>query len=103
MKPKSFYRFETIPSLLAAQAARYARACAIQTPSAEELNYSDLYQRTRVISDQLRALGLQKGSRIALSLSNGLNLSTLLLSVSSTSIAAPLNPVYREAELHSYL
>jgi acyl-CoA synthetase (AMP-forming)/AMP-acid ligase II/acyl carrier protein len=103
MKPKSFYRFETIPSLLVTQAGCYAHACAIQTPLAEELSYSDLHQRTRIISDQLRALGFHKRSRIALSLPNGMNLSVLLLAVSSISIAAPLNPVYREAELHSYL
>jgi acyl-CoA synthetase (AMP-forming)/AMP-acid ligase II/acyl carrier protein len=103
MKPKSFYRFETIPNLLATQGSRHAGACALQTPLAEELNYSDLHQRIEIIADQLKALGFEKRSRVALILPNGLSLSVLLLAVSSTSIAAPLNPFYREAEFHSYL
>jgi oxalate---CoA ligase len=103
MNPKSFYRFETISNLLATQASRHPGACAIQTPLAEELNYSDLHQRVKIIAGQLRALGFDKHSRVALVLPNGLNLSVLLLAVSSASIAAPLNPFYREAEFHSYL
>jgi len=103
MNPKSFYRFETIPSLLAAQAGRYPGSCAIQTPLAEELTYSDLHQRTKTISGQLSALGFRKNARVALVVPNGLNLSVLLIAVSSTAIAAPLNPLYREAEFQSYL
>ena len=100
---KSIYRFETIPNLLTAQAERRAGACAIQTPSAEELSYGDLHQRINNISSQLRALGLGRRSRVVIVLPNGMNMSVMLLAVTSTSIAAPLNPSYREAEFQSYL
>jgi acyl-CoA synthetase (AMP-forming)/AMP-acid ligase II/acyl carrier protein len=89
--------------LLTAQAERRAGACAIQTPSAEELSYGDLHQRINNISSQLRALGLGRRSRVVIVLPNGLNMSVMLLAVTSTSIAAPLNPSYREAEFQSYL
>ncbi len=103
MNSKSHYRFETIPTLLSTQAERRPHACAIQTPDAEELSYRDLHQRAISISRQLRALGLGKRSRVVIVLPNGLNMSVMLLAVTSTSIAAPLNPFYREAEFQSYL
>ena len=103
MRIKSSYRFETIPNLLAAQAERYAGACALlEVPSAAQLNYSELYQRVRSISSQLGAFGLGRRSRVAIVLPNGLNMSVMLLAVTSTAIAAPLNPSYRDAEFQSY-
>src|SRR5262245_52994857 len=103
MKSKSSYRFATIPDLLTVQAERHAGACAMQTTAADELSYRDLHQRVKNISSQLRALGLGRRSRVSIVLPNGLDMSVMLLAVSSTSIAAPLNPSYREAEFQSYL
>ena len=102
MRTKSSYRFETISSLLATQAETHARACALRDPVGEQLNYKDLHRRVASICSQLGTFGLGRRSRIANVLPNGLNMSVMLLAVTSTSIAAPLDPAYREAEFQSY-
>ena len=54
IKFQSSFRSATIPDLLTAQAERDARACAMQTPSGEELSYGALHQRVNNISASSR-------------------------------------------------
>lgn len=89
--------------LLAIQVERHGGACALQIPGGEQLSYGDVGQRVGKVSGQLRALNLTGKSRVAIALPNGLNMSIMLLAVTSTAVAAPLNPAYREAEFLSYL
>jgi acyl-CoA synthetase (AMP-forming)/AMP-acid ligase II/acyl carrier protein len=103
MRDKSSYRYPTIPSLLAAKARQHANACALQTSSGEQLSYGEVHRRIGEISKSLSKLNLGRNSRVAIALPNGINMSVMLLAVTSTSIAAPLNPSYREAEFQSYL
>ena len=55
------------------------------------------------IAYQLRSWGLDERSRVGIVVPNGLDMSAILLAVTSTSVAAPLNPSYRESEFQSYL
>src|SRR4029078_8587958 len=55
------------------------------------------------IAGQLGAFNLGRTSRVAIALPNGLDMSIMLLAVTSTAVAAPLQPAYREAEFLTYL
>ncbi len=102
-KSKSQYRFDKIADLLTRQAELRGTACALETPSGAQLSYTDLHRRVNNISAQLRAFGFGRSSRVVIVLPNGLNMAIMLLAVSSTAIAAPLNPSYREAEFEYYI
>ena len=103
MLSKSTYRFATIPNLLASQAERIGAARALLSRSGEQLSYQQLNERVCKIADQLRSWGLSPRSRIGIVAPNGLNMSVVLLAITSTSVAAPLNPSFREHEFQSYL
>jgi acyl-CoA synthetase (AMP-forming)/AMP-acid ligase II/acyl carrier protein len=100
---KSLYHFKTIPNLLSSQAERIGTACALRKPSGEQLSYQQLNERICKIAYQLRSWGLDERSRVGIVVPNGLDMSAILLAVTSTSVAAPLNPSYRESEFQSYL
>jgi acyl-CoA synthetase (AMP-forming)/AMP-acid ligase II/acyl carrier protein len=103
MFPKSSYRFATIPNLLSSQAARIDIACALKSRLGEQLSYQQLNERVCKIVNQLRSMGIGPRARVGIVVPNGLNMSVTLLAVTSASIAAPLNPSYREFEFQSYL
>ena len=100
---KSSYHFKTISNLLASQAERIGAARALRKLSGEQLSYQQLNERICKIAYQLRSWGLGARSRVGIVVPNGLDMSVILLAVTSTSVAAPLNPSYREAEFQSYL
>jgi acyl-CoA synthetase (AMP-forming)/AMP-acid ligase II/acyl carrier protein len=103
MYQKSTYRFATIPNLLAGQAERNRTSCALKSRSGEKLSYYQLNERVCKLVSQLRSLGVGPRARVGIVMPNGLDMSVALLAITSASIAAPLNPSCREAELQSYL
>jgi acyl-CoA synthetase (AMP-forming)/AMP-acid ligase II/thioesterase domain-containing protein len=65
----------------------------------EALTYERLEHFVTETAGRLRAHGLGPQSRIALVVDNGPEAATAFLSIAQAAAVAPLNPVYREAEL----
>ncbi|HEY8747697.1 MAG TPA: AMP-binding protein [Tepidisphaeraceae bacterium] len=95
--------FNTIHNLLEAQAQRYAAEPALLATGRHALSYAGLYEQSRRLADELRALGIGKGDRVAIVLPNGPEMAAAFLGVTMCAIAAPLNPGYRTAEFDFYL
>jgi acyl-CoA synthetase (AMP-forming)/AMP-acid ligase II len=68
------------------------------------ITYGELEARATDLASQLRSIGVEPGTRVALVFSNGPELIQLLLGVASVgAIAAPLNPAYTATEYAFYL
>lgn len=88
-----------ITSILAGQAGRRPNGTAIEVPGQPGFfSYSDLFHAVVSISSSLRAAGVTRQDRVAISLPNGPDTSLALLGAASTATAAPLNPAYLERE-----
>ena len=66
------------------------------------MNYQQLLAQTRFLGRQLRGLGIGKGDRVAIVLPNGPEMAAAFLAIASASVAAPLNPGYKESEFDFY-
>ncbi len=68
------------------------------------LTYAQVATRIETLAQQLVALGVRRGDRVALSLPNGPDVVLLLLAITALgAAAAPLNPAYTEPEVAFYL
>ena len=94
---------ETIYGLLRACADEAPEAVALVSPGHEPITYGQLLEQIDSTIKRLRGIGIGKNDRVAIVLPNGVELATLILAVSCAAISAPLNPLYREKELESYL
>jgi len=79
------------------------RAVAIAAPERTPLSYAELRHHLSKTIHTLNALGIGRGDRIAIVLPNGPEMATLLLSVMTAAVAAPLNPAYRTEEFDFYM
>ena len=91
---------ETIIELLA---SGEANAPAIAAPGRDPLSYEALRGDVARLAGQLRALGVERGERVAIVLPDGPELAITFLAVASCATVAPLNPAYREEEFRFYL
>jgi oxalate---CoA ligase len=96
-------RHESIYQLLRGWAEKTPEAVAFVSPDRESITYSQLLDQIDSTIISLREIGIRRNDRIAIVLPNGVELATLILAVSCAAISAPLNPLYRENELESYL
>jgi acyl-CoA synthetase (AMP-forming)/AMP-acid ligase II len=82
-----------------------AAAPALRTPEdGEPLSYGALDAVVVDLAGRLRALGVERGDRVAFALPPGPELVELLLAISALgAAAAPLNPAYAEPEFAFYL
>ena len=96
-------RSETIYQLVRGWAQETPEAVAFVSPGREPVTYSQLFAQIDATITSLRQIGIRRNDRIAIVLSNGVELATLMLAVSCAAISVPLNPLYRENELESYL
>ncbi len=78
-------------------------AVAFAAPDRPALSHGELRRHIVKIERTLGASGLGRTDRVAIVLSNGPEMATTFLAVSSCSIAAPLNPRYSTAEFDFYL
>src|SRR3954466_3050157 len=101
MNPKP-YRFQTIPQLLANQGIKRRGPGALKAISGEQLTYEQLHKRVSSLVEQLRTYGVERRTRVGIVLPNGIDMPVALLTATSASIAAPLNPLFREQEFQSY-
>ena len=91
---------ETIIELLA---SGDANAAAIAAPGREPLTYEALRDEVARLAGQLRALGVERGERVAIVLPDGPEMVVAFLAVAICATVAPLNPAYREEEFRFYL
>ncbi|WP_406403163.1 non-ribosomal peptide synthetase [Streptomyces uncialis] len=95
--------FTHLGQLLDRQAELRPDAAALHAPGREPTGYRRLRDRVASTGAALAALGVGRGSRVALVLPNGPDLALAFLAVAAHATAAPLNPAYREQEFAFYL
>jgi acyl-CoA synthetase (AMP-forming)/AMP-acid ligase II/aryl carrier-like protein len=93
----------TLAALLELRAAENAGATALLAPGREPLTYADLATHVRDIGSRLRELGIGRGDRVALLVSNGPEAASAFLAIAGVAACAPLNPAYTAAELEFFL
>lgn len=75
---------------------------ALVAPDLLPLSYAALRHNVADLAHQLQALGLGRGDRIALAMSNGPAMAVAFLAAATAATAAPLNPKYRPDEFAFY-
>src|SRR6185503_13284614 len=78
-------------------------AGAIAAPQRQPMSYAALRRHIGTTAEDLRRFGLGPNDPVGIVLPNGPEMATAFLAVTSAAAAAPLNPVYRQAELEFYL
>ncbi|MCA1829437.1 MAG: acyl--CoA ligase [Myxococcales bacterium] len=91
---------KTIPSLLAAGATG---APAIAAPGRKPTSYAALRALAARTVEDLNAMGIGRGDRVAIVLNNGPEMAAAFMSIASACATAPLNPGYRHDEFEFYL
>jgi len=76
---------------------------AIEAPGRDPMTYGGLCRQVRTAVEALNGMGYGRGDRIAVMLENGPGMATAFLAVMAGFTCAPLNPLYRKAELEFYL
>ena len=76
---------------------------ALRVPGGPTVTYDALRRQVDRLSADLRALGVQRGDRVAMVLPNSLEALVAFLAVSNVATAAPLNPAYKEDEFRFYM
>jgi acyl-CoA synthetase (AMP-forming)/AMP-acid ligase II len=84
-------------------AAGADEAPAIAAPDRPSLSHGALRGLMGRTRERLNALGLGRGSRIAITLPNGPEMAAAFVAVAAAATTAPLNPAYKEDELDFYL
>ena len=76
---------------------------AIVAPAGPVVTYDSLRHQVRTLAGQLRAMGIDRGDRVAIVLPNGIEAIVTFLAVAAAGTAAPLNPAYKAAEFEFYM
>jgi acyl-CoA synthetase (AMP-forming)/AMP-acid ligase II len=92
-----------ISRLLAERAERAPDAPALLAPERVPLTYGRLYQHVDDVVQRLHAMGMGRGTRVAVVLPNGPEMAVATLAVAASAICAPLNPAYERREFEGYL
>ncbi|WP_406486400.1 non-ribosomal peptide synthetase [Streptomyces sp. NBC_01563] len=78
-------------------------APALYTENGTVISYLELVQRVDHTIKELRSLGINKGHRVAVVVSNDIASAILLLSLMHTTTCCPVNPAWSEAEIRNFL
>ena len=76
---------------------------ALVAPGGPVVTYDSLRLQVRTLASSLRAMGIERGDRVAIVLPNGIEAIVTFLAVTAAATAAPLNPAYRAAEFEFYV
>ena len=76
---------------------------AIVAPGGPVVTYDSLRRQVRTLAAQLRAVGVDRGDRVAIVQPNGIEAIVTFLAVAAAGTAAPLNPAYTAAEFEFYM
>jgi acyl-CoA synthetase (AMP-forming)/AMP-acid ligase II len=79
------------------------RTAVILPETGIRITYSSLRDQVMTLASALRALGIERGDRVATVLPNGLPAIVTFLAASIAGTAAPLNPGYRQDEFSFFL
>jgi acyl-CoA synthetase (AMP-forming)/AMP-acid ligase II len=93
-------RFDTISAALAAPPET---ALALLAPSQISLTYGALRANVAKCIATLNQLGIGRGDRVAIVLSNGPHMAAAFVAIAAGATAAPLNSAYRAEEFEFYL
>ncbi len=93
----------TIPDILADHSSRYGSKQAIIIEASDPISHAGIWRQTERTLQQLNALGIGRGDRVAIVLPQGPELAVAFLTVASVATAAPLNPAFHQAEFEFYL
>jgi acyl-CoA synthetase (AMP-forming)/AMP-acid ligase II/acyl carrier protein len=91
-----------IPDLLEHQAKHIPHAPAIFAPGRAPLTYGLLYKHIQKMASILRAMGIGRHDRVAVTLPNGPELPVAILAVAASATCAPMNPAYQSDEVERY-
>jgi amino acid adenylation domain-containing protein len=91
----------TILQCVQAQASQRPDAPAFVAPGRLTLSYAALVAQVEALIERLQRLGVQRQDRIAIVLPDGPEMATAFLAVSACATVAPLNPLYRTAEIEA--
>jgi len=91
----------TIFECIRAGASQAPDAPALEAPGRNSLSYSALVAQIEEVLACLRSLGVQRQDRIAVVLPDGPEMAVAFLAVSACAIVAPLNPLFRPAEVEA--
>jgi len=94
--------FSSLQHLLEHQAERIPDAPALLGPDRSPLTYAALRQHVDRTGRSLRAMGIGRQDRVAVVLPNGPELVSVILSVASCAICAPINVALGAEELERY-
>ena len=92
-----------VSSPIARLVAGRDNAPAILAPDRPALTHGELRSLIGRTGERLGALGLGRGSRVAIVLPNGPEMASAFVALASTVATAPLNPAYKEDEFDFYL
>ena len=93
---------QTLPALI--EAADPAATAVVEAESGQAHTYGALGETVTALAAKLSALGVERGSRVALVLPDGMDFVFFLLAVTTLgATAAPLNPAYTADEHRLYL
>src|ERR1700761_3848758 len=102
--PDGIKRYQGLPrnlvQMLRAQVGRQGAAAAVvETGGGPRLSYSSLWDRAARVAGGLRALGVQRGDRVAIRLGNGIDwVLAFLGAVLADAIVVPVNTRFTEEE-----
>jgi acyl-CoA synthetase (AMP-forming)/AMP-acid ligase II/acyl carrier protein len=94
--------FSCLPHILEHQAHRIAQAPAILAPGRAPLTFGCLYQHVGETQQRLRAMGIGRHDRVAVSLPTGPEAAVAILAAAASATCAPVNPAYQAEELERY-
>lgn len=93
----------TIAALVEQSQYRLPTGAAVLALECPPLTYKNLYRHMAKVVAHLRAMGIQRGDRVAVALPNGAASAVAFLSITCGATYAPLNPNYRASEYEFYL
>ena len=76
---------------------------ALVVPGGPTVTYDSLRRQVTALASQLRAVGIDRGDRVAIVLPSGIEAIVSFLAVAAAATAAPLNPAYKPAEFEFYI
>ncbi len=93
----------TLAALLRGAASRAPGATALVAPARPSLTHGELHAHVCRTGVALHGAGLAPDDVVALVVDNGPEAASAFLALAGAAVCAPLNPLYREAELDFYL
>jgi len=95
--------FQNIYSIITQIAEKTPDAIAIEAPRRLPITYAGLLKHVIDVSTELRRIGLKREDRVGVVLPNGPEMAITLLATCTTTVSAPLNPIYQRHEFENYL